>query len=106
MMDMAVDSKIVIFSPTEKALQNWRHPGSNPSHDADSVHTEPAIVDTNDLLDCTNDDEVTLSLFTELFGFDSDLESELDTRMEEVLRLNSDYCPLVATAATIPMQST
>jgi hypothetical protein len=26
--------------------------------------------------------------------------------MEEVLRLNSDYCPLVATAATIPMQST
>ena len=57
MMDMAVDSKIMIFSPTEKALQAWRHPGSNPSHDLESICTEPTV-DTNGSLDCTNDDEV------------------------------------------------
>jgi hypothetical protein len=37
MMDMAADSKITIFSPTKKALQAWRHPGTNPSHDMESV---------------------------------------------------------------------
>ncbi len=57
MMDMAVDSKIMIFSPTKKALQAWRHPGSNPSHDLESICTEPTV-DTNGSLDCTNDDEV------------------------------------------------
>jgi hypothetical protein len=62
-------------------------------------------VDTNDSLDCTNDDEVILSLLPEIFGFISDLESELDASMEEVFRLNSDYCPSVATAPTIPMPS-
>jgi hypothetical protein len=40
-----------------------------------------------DSLDCTNDDELILSLFPELSGFVSDLESELDTSMEEVLDL-------------------
>jgi hypothetical protein len=38
MMDMAVDSKITIFSPTKKAVQAWRHPGTNPSHDLESVY--------------------------------------------------------------------
>jgi hypothetical protein len=47
MMDMAADSKIRIFSPPEKALQAWRHPGTNPSHDLESVCTEPTV-DTND----------------------------------------------------------
>ncbi len=80
MMDMAVDSKIMIFSPTKKALQAWRHPGSNPSHDLESICTEPTV-DTNGSLDCTNDDEV---IFSELFACVSDLESELDTSMDEV----------------------
>jgi hypothetical protein len=58
------------------------------------------------LADCTNgDDEVILSLFPELFEFVSDLESELETSIYEVFRLNSDYCSLVATAPTIPMPS-
>jgi hypothetical protein len=88
MMDMAEDSKIVIFSPTAKALQSWRHPGTNPSHHLESVCIEPTV-DTDDSLDYTNDDEVILSLFPELFGFVSDLESEL-------VRLDSDCsCPSV-----------
>jgi hypothetical protein len=45
MMDMAANSKIMIFSPTEKAV----HPGTNPSHDSESVCTEPTV-DTNDSL--------------------------------------------------------
>jgi hypothetical protein len=57
MMDMAVDSKIMIFSPTEKALQARRHPGTNSSHDSESVCTEPTV-DTNDSLDCTNEDDI------------------------------------------------
>jgi hypothetical protein len=57
MMDMAVDSKIMIFSPTVNALQSWRHPGTNPSHDLESVCTN-STVNTNDSLDCTNEDEV------------------------------------------------
>jgi hypothetical protein len=83
MMDMAADSKTMIFSPTEKALQAWRHPGTNPSHDSESFCTEPTV-DTNDSLDWTNEDEVILFLFPELFAFVSDLESELDTSMDEV----------------------
>jgi hypothetical protein len=47
MMDMAADSKMMIFSPTEKALQVWRHPGTNPSHDLESVCTGPTV-DTNE----------------------------------------------------------
>jgi hypothetical protein len=95
MMDMAADSKIVIFSPTAKALQSLRHPDTNPSHHLESVCTEPTV-DTDDSLDCTNDNEVILSLFPELFGFVSDLESELDASMEEVFRLDSDCsCPSV-----------
>jgi hypothetical protein len=43
MMDMSVDSKIMIFSPTEKALQAWRHPGPNTSHDSGTVCTEPTV---------------------------------------------------------------
>jgi hypothetical protein len=62
-------------------------------------------MDTNDSLDCTNEDDIILFLFPELFAFVSDLESELDTSKDEVFRLNSDYCPLVATAPTIPMPS-
>jgi hypothetical protein len=62
-------------------------------------------VDTNDSFDCTNDDEVILSLFPELIEFVSDLESELEASMDEAFRLNSDYCPSVATAPTIPMPS-
>jgi hypothetical protein len=54
---------------------------------------------------CTNDDEVILSLFPELFEFVSDLESELETSMDEVFRLNSGYFPLVATTPTILMPS-
>jgi hypothetical protein len=47
-------------------------------------------------LECTNDDEVILSLFPELFGFVSDLESEMDASMEEVFRLDLDCSrPLV-----------
>jgi hypothetical protein len=37
--------------------------------------------------------------------FVSALESELEASMDEVFRLNSDCCPLVATAPTIPMPS-
>jgi hypothetical protein len=62
-------------------------------------------VDTNDSVDCTNDDEVILSLFPELLEFVSALESELEASMDEVFRLNSDCCPLVATAPTIPTPS-
>jgi hypothetical protein len=46
-----------------------------------------------------------LILFPELFAFVSDLESELDTSMDEEFRLTSDYCPSVATAPTIPTSS-
>jgi hypothetical protein len=52
MMDMAAESKTMIFSPTEKALQAWRHPGTNPSHVSESVCTEPTV-DTNYSLACT-----------------------------------------------------
>ncbi len=53
-------------------------------------------MDTNDSLDCTNEDEVILVLFPELCAFVSDLESELDTSMGEVFRLNLDCsCPSV-----------
>jgi hypothetical protein len=62
-------------------------------------------VDTNDSLDCTNENEIILFLFPELYAFVSYLESELDTSMDEVFRLNSDYCPLVAMEPTIPMPS-
>jgi hypothetical protein len=48
-------------------------------------------VDASDSLDCTNDDKVILSSFPELFEFVSDLESELDASMDEVLRLDLDY---------------
>jgi hypothetical protein len=72
MMDMAVDSKIIIFSTTEKALQSWRYPGTSTSHDSELVCTEPTV-ETNDSLECTNDDEVILPLFPQLFGFVSDL---------------------------------
>jgi hypothetical protein len=33
MMDIAADNNVTVFSPSEKALQAWRHPGTNPSHD-------------------------------------------------------------------------
>jgi hypothetical protein len=59
---MAADSKIMIFSPTEKALQAWRHPGTNPSHDSESVCTEPTV-DTNDSLDCAKEGDVVLFFF-------------------------------------------
>jgi hypothetical protein len=102
---LAADSNVMIFSPIKKAfLQAWRHPSMNPSHDSKSVCTK-LTVDTIDSLDYTDDDEVILSLFPELFEFVSDLESELEATMDKVLRLNSDYCPLVATAPTIPMPS-
>jgi hypothetical protein len=95
MMDMAADSKLMIFSPTKKVLQAWRHPGTNPSYDSESVCTEPTV-DTNDSLDCTNEDDIILFLFPELFACVSDLESELDTSMDDVFRLDSDCsCPLV-----------
>jgi hypothetical protein len=74
MIDMAVDNKITIFYPTKKASQAWRNPGTNPSHDSESVCTEPTV-DTNDSLDCTNEDEVILILYPELFAFVSDLAS-------------------------------
>jgi hypothetical protein len=91
MMDMAAESKTMIFSPTEKALQAWRHPGTNPSHVSESVCTEPTV-DTNYSLACTT----LLFLFPELFAFVFDLESELDTSMDEVFRLNLDCsCTLV-----------
>jgi hypothetical protein len=32
-MDMAVDSNVMIFSPIKKALQYWRHPDTNPCHE-------------------------------------------------------------------------
>jgi hypothetical protein len=94
------------FSPTKKALQFWRLSCTNPSHDLKSVCTEPTV-DTNDSLDCTNDDEVILSLYLESFDFVcSDLESELEANMDEVFRFHSDYyCHLVATASTILMPS-
>jgi hypothetical protein len=102
-MDMAAESNVMIFSPTEKPLQYLRHPGTNPRHDLKSVCTGPTV-DTNDFLDCTDDDEVILSLFPELFKFVSDLESELEASMDEVFIFNSDYnCLLVATAPTILM---
>jgi hypothetical protein len=95
MMDITVDSKITIFSPTKKALQAWRHPGTNPSHDLESVCTEPTV-DTNDSPDCTNEDDIILFLFPELFAFVSDLESELDhASMDQMFRLNSVAIPLV-----------
>jgi hypothetical protein len=62
-------------------------------------------VDTNDSLDCTNDDEVILSLFPELIEFVSDLESELETSMDKGFRFDSGYLPSVATAPTILMPS-
>jgi hypothetical protein len=63
-------------------------PGTNPSHISKSVCTARPTADTNDSLDCTNDDEVILSLFPELFDFASDLKSELEASMDEVFRLN------------------
>jgi tetrahydromethanopterin S-methyltransferase subunit B len=57
-------------------------------------------VDSNDSLDCTNDNEVILSLFSELFEFVSDLESELEASMDGL----DPYCPLVATAPTFQCQ--
>jgi hypothetical protein len=89
MMMMVADSKIIIFTPTKKALQAWRHPGTNPSHDLESVCTKPTV-DTNDSLDCTNQDDIILALFPELFACVSDLKSELDTSMDEVFRLDFD----------------
>jgi hypothetical protein len=54
-------------------------------------------VDTKYSLDCTNEDDVILSLFPELFAFVSDLESVLDTSMDEVFRQDLDCsCLLVA----------
>jgi hypothetical protein len=82
-MDMAVDSYVMVFSPIKKALQYWRHPGTNPSHDSTSICTEPTM-DTNDSLACTNDDKVISFLFPELFVFVSDLASELDVSLDEV----------------------
>jgi hypothetical protein len=43
-------SNVTIFSTNKKALQAWRHPGTNPSHDSKSVCTE-LTVDTIDSLD-------------------------------------------------------
>ncbi len=40
----------------------------------------------------TNDDEIVLSIFPELFAFVSDLESDLDTSMDELFRLDSGCC--------------
>ena len=61
-------------------------------------------MDTNDSLECTNEDGVILSLFPELFGFICDLKAELDTSMDELFQPNSGYnCPLVATAPIILM---
>jgi hypothetical protein len=85
-------------------LQYQRHPSTDPSHDSKSVCTRPTV-DTNDSLDCTNANEVILSIFPELFEFVSDLVSESETSMAKVSRLNSDYCTLVATAPTILMPS-
>jgi hypothetical protein len=62
-IDMAADSNVMIFSPINNALQYWRHPDTNPNHDSESVCIEPTV-DTNDSLDCTNEDEVILSLLT------------------------------------------
>jgi hypothetical protein len=104
-MDMAEDSNVTIFSPFKKALQAWRHPGTNPSHDSKSVCTEQTV-DTIDSLHYTDDDELILSLFPGLFEFlVSDLESELEASMDEVFRFDSGYCPSVATAPTILMPS-
>jgi hypothetical protein len=61
-MDMAADSNVMIFSPLENALQDWRHPDTNPSHDSKSACTRPTV-DTNDSLDCTNDDKVIFLYF-------------------------------------------
>jgi hypothetical protein len=104
MMDMIADSNVMIFSPIKKVLQAWRHRSTNPSHDSKSVCTEPTV-DTNNSLDCTNDDEVILTLCPELFEFTSDLESELEANMDEVFRFDSGYCPSVATTPTILMPS-
>jgi hypothetical protein len=99
-IDTAVDSQQCNdISSIENALQYWRHPSTNPSHDSKSVCTGPTV-DTNDSLDCTNYDKVILTLFPQLFEFVSDLKSELEASMDEVFRLNSDYCPLVAASCT------
>ncbi len=71
MIDMAVDNKITIFYPTKKASQAWRNPGTNPSHDSESVCTEPTV-DTNDSLDCTNEDEVIYTSRDEVYRLDLD----------------------------------
>jgi hypothetical protein len=53
-------------------------------------------MDTNDSLDCTNEDDIILFLFPELFAFVSDLESELDTSLDEVFRSDLECsCPSV-----------
>jgi hypothetical protein len=53
-------------------------------------------MDTNDSLDCTNEDDIILFLFPELFAFVSDLESELDTSLDEVFRFDLECsCPSV-----------
>jgi hypothetical protein len=61
-------------------------------------------VNPNDSLDSTND-EVILSLFPDLFECVSDLESELETSMNEVFRFDSGYFALVATTPTILIPS-
>jgi hypothetical protein len=48
----------------QEGLTSLETPGTNPSHDLESVCTEPTE-DTNDSLDCTNEDEIILVLFPE-----------------------------------------
>jgi hypothetical protein len=106
MMNMAVDSKIIIFCPTKKdfKLGDTLAPTQAMTW-SQSVLSQLWILMTL-LTILMRMMSFCFTLFPELFAFVSDLESELDTStMDEAFRLNSDYCPLVATAPTIPMPS-
>jgi hypothetical protein len=92
MMDMAADSKIMIFSPTKKAVQAWRHPGTNPSHDLESVCTEPTV-DTYDSLAYTNEDE-SFCLYFQRF-----LDSFLISKWSWMLVWMSCFGPIQVTIA-------
>jgi hypothetical protein len=60
-------------------------------------------VDTNDSLDCTNEDKVILFIFPELFAFVSDLESEFDPSMDEVFRIGFELLLPFSTSYPIGM---
>jgi hypothetical protein len=98
MMDMTADSKITtaIFSYQEglTSLETPWHQATQAMTQSQSVLNPLLILMT--LLTVPNDDKVILFLFPELFACVSDLESELDTSMDEVFRLNSNCsCPFV-----------